>query len=38
MPIEGPTRYELALNRNAANAIGLALPQAFLQKVDRVIA
>jgi len=38
MPIEGPTRYELCVNRKAANAINLALPSAFLQKVDRVIA
>jgi hypothetical protein len=38
MPIEGPTRYELCVNRKAANAISLALPSAFLQKVDRVIA
>jgi putative ABC transport system substrate-binding protein len=37
MPIEGPTRYELCVNRKAADAIGLALPAAIVQKADRVI-
>lgn len=37
MPIEGPTRYELRVNRKAAQAIGLALPAPFLQRADRVV-
>ena len=37
MPIEGPSRYELGVSRKAAQAIGLALPQSFLQKADRLI-
>jgi putative ABC transport system substrate-binding protein len=37
MPIEGPSRYELGVSRKAAQAIGLALPQSFLQKADRII-
>jgi len=37
MPIEGPTRYELCVNRKAADAIGLALPPTIVQKADRVI-
>jgi putative ABC transport system substrate-binding protein len=38
MPIEGPTRYELALNRKAAAAIDLAIPATVVRKADRVIA
>ena len=37
MPIEGPTRYELAVNRKAAAAIGLALSPAFLKRADRLV-
>ena len=37
MPIEGPTRYELGINRKAGAAIGLALPAAFIKKADRVV-
>jgi putative ABC transport system substrate-binding protein len=37
MPFEGPTRYELGLNRKAAAAIKLTIPQSLLKKVDRVI-
>ena len=37
MPIEGPTRYELALNRKAAAAIELAIPPAVVKKADRVV-
>jgi putative ABC transport system substrate-binding protein len=38
MPVEGPTRYELSVSRKAAQALGLKLPAAFLQKADRVVA
>jgi putative ABC transport system substrate-binding protein len=37
MPIEGPTRYELALNRKAATAIGFKLPESLTKKADRVV-
>jgi putative ABC transport system substrate-binding protein len=37
MPIEGPTRYELAINRKAAAAINLALPASLMQKADRLV-
>jgi putative ABC transport system substrate-binding protein len=37
MPIEGPTRYELGINRKAAAAIGLALPASLMKKADRVV-
>jgi putative tryptophan/tyrosine transport system substrate-binding protein len=37
MPIEGPTRYELGLNRRAAAAIDLAIPAALIKKADRVV-
>jgi putative ABC transport system substrate-binding protein len=38
MPIEGPTRYELGLNRKAAAAIKLAIPASLIKKADRVVA
>ena len=37
MPIEGPTRYELGVNRKAAAAIGFALPESLTKKADRVV-
>lgn len=37
MPIEGPSRYELGINRGAATAIRLAIPASFLKKADRVV-
>jgi putative ABC transport system substrate-binding protein len=37
MPIEGPTRYELTVNRKAANAIGLKLPASLMKKADRIV-
>ena len=37
MPIEGPTRYELAVNRKAAEAIGMMLPQSLIKKADHVV-
>jgi putative tryptophan/tyrosine transport system substrate-binding protein len=38
MPIEGPTRYELAVSRKAAHSIGLVLPASLVQKADRIVA
>jgi putative ABC transport system substrate-binding protein len=37
MPIEGPTRYELGVNRKAAAAIGLTLPDSLTKKADRIV-
>lgn len=37
MPIDQPTKYELALNLATAKTIGLALPPSFLLRVDEVI-
>lgn len=34
MPIQQPTQFELALNRDAARSLGLVIPQAVLQRVD----
>ncbi|HEU5294482.1 MAG TPA: ABC transporter substrate-binding protein [Burkholderiaceae bacterium] len=37
MPVELPTRYELALNLKTARALDLKLPQAISMRADRVI-
>ena len=37
LPIEGPDRFELVLNRKTAKAMGLALPTPLLLRVDEVI-
>lgn len=37
IPVEQPNRFELVVNRRVAGALGIALPPAFLLRVDRVI-
>jgi len=37
MPIEQPTKFELAVNLKTAKALGLAIPSAFLQRADVVL-
>ena len=37
LPIEQPTRYEMAVNLKTAKALGLTIPQSVLLRADRVI-
>ena len=37
MPIQLPTKFELIVNLKTAKALGLTIPEPFLQHADEVI-
>jgi putative tryptophan/tyrosine transport system substrate-binding protein len=37
LPVEQPTRIELALNMKTAEALGITVPNALVVRADRVI-
>jgi putative ABC transport system substrate-binding protein len=37
LPVQFPTKYEMIMNRKAANALGLAIPPSILLRADEVI-
>ena len=37
LPVQGPTKFELIVNRRVAQAIGVTVPQSVLVRADRVI-
>jgi putative ABC transport system substrate-binding protein len=37
LPVERPTRYELAVNLKTAKALGITFPQSLLLRADEII-
>jgi putative ABC transport system substrate-binding protein len=37
LPVQAPTKYELAINLKTAEALGLAVPQALQASADQVV-